>query len=1354
MSTVDKMLIKGIRSFDPENKNVITFFRPLTLIVGPNGAGKTTIIECLKLSCTGELPPNARSGHSFVHDPKVAGETETKGQIKLRFKTAAGKDVVCIRSFQLTQKASKMEYKAIESVLQTINPHTGEKVCLSYRCADMDREIPALMGVSKAILENVIFVHQDEANWPLQDPSTLKKKFDDIFSATRYTKALEVIKKLHKEQAQEIKTYKLKLENLQTLKDAAYKLREGISQDQEKTEVLQGQLQDLERNIQTMDAKIQHNEATLKDLRKLEKQKMSKTDVRSTLYKVKEEQHANLAEENEDTDEELKEWKTKFDERIAMLESKSSKLEREKDDLAARSSLLNIAIKESIKEISKLQTEAEAHVSLKNERDSLIQKLFARHNLGSLPSTPFSNEVAMNFSNRIKSRFMDLEKDLEEKKKSNELKLKVAWDRFMNANDRWKDTEAQKQAKVEIKKGILKRIEEKERERDSYELHVSNMNLAHIDERDKNMQNEIERKTNQLAGREFESNILQKQNELFTVEQKIKALSREKDIMDADSEDRVLLSFKKMDEIRDRVKGVLKGRLPPDKDLKNEIGQALRVTSCGLMVIDDMGNRPNGDGPELGLGKERRGNLKEMKRALGMEFDDLNSKSRESEKEVNMLQMKIQEVNNNLSKLHKDMDSRKRFIESRVQSLDPQAIIDSYLQVLDSAKEKRDMQKSKYNIADGMRQMFDPFERVARAHHICPCCERPFSAEEEDDFVKKQRVKATSSAEHIKVLAVESSNADSSFQQLDKLRVVYEEYAKIGNETIPLAEKKLIELNEELDQKSTALDDVLGVLAQIKADKDSVEALVPPVENVDRLYQEIQALQKQVDDLEYKLDFRGQGVKSKEEIQLELNTLQSTKDSLHNDLEKLRDERRDMENDLSNIRLRWHRLREDKVEAAKQLSNVKMAEDELDRLSEEKSQVDLDEKHLAEALGPLSNEKEKWLGDYNDLKGKLNSDYEEQAEVRRNYQQGVETLLGLTSKIKEYAIWSLGVIYVVLLSVILIINLLSTRYNDSRKGDRLKELQEKQALSESELGSCEIRKQEIVAELDRSKELIQKQVEVKRNIEDNLKYRKTRDEIDELTREIESLEEKMMKIGGVSTIEADLVKLTQERERLLSELNRCKGTMSVYQSNVSKNKVELKQAQYKDIDKRYYDQLIQLKTTEMANKDLDRYYNALDKALMRFHTMKMEEINKIIRELWQQTYRGQDIDYIFIHSDSEGAGTRSYSYRVLMQTGNAELEMRGRCSAGQKVLASLIIRLALAETFCLNCGILALDEPTTNLDGPNAESLAAALLRIMEDRKGQENFQLIVITHDERFAQLIGQRQHAERYYRVTKDDQ
>ena len=67
------------------------------------------------------------------------------------------------------------------------------------------------------------------------------------------------------------------------------------------------------------------------------------------------------------------------------------------------------------------------------------------------------------------------------------------------------------------------------------------------------------------------------------------------------------------------------------------------------------------------------------------------------------------------------------------------------------------------------------------------------------------------------------------------------------------------------------------------------------------------------------------------------------------------------------------------------------------------------------------------------------------------------------------------------------------------------------------------------------------------------------------------------------------------------------------------------------------------------------------------------------------------------------------------------------------MLASFIIRLSLAETFCANCGILALDEPTTNLDQENIEGLASALTDIIESRKKQESFQLIVITHDDMF---------------------
>lgn len=75
---------------------------------------------------------------------------------------------------------------------------------------------------------------------------------------------------------------------------------------------------------------------------------------------------------------------------------------------------------------------------------------------------------------------------------------------------------------------------------------------------------------------------------------------------------------------------------------------------------------------------------------------------------------------------------------------------------------------------------------------------------------------------------------------------------------------------------------------------------------------------------------------------------------------------------------------------------------------------------------------------------------------------------------------------------------------------------------------------------------------------------------------------------------------------------------------------------------------------------------ALEKALLTFHTTKMADINKTIKELWQRTYRNQDIDFIEIKADGDGRGTKSYNYRVVMHIASTELDMRGRCSAGQK----------------------------------------------------------------------------------------
>ena len=91
----------------------------------------------------------------------------------------------------------------------------------------MDKHIPMLLGVSKSILENVIFCHQEESNWPLMDSRLLKQKFDDIFAATQYTKVLDHIKKLRLEQLKKLREYDSELKISQINVDTFNKLKDS-----------------------------------------------------------------------------------------------------------------------------------------------------------------------------------------------------------------------------------------------------------------------------------------------------------------------------------------------------------------------------------------------------------------------------------------------------------------------------------------------------------------------------------------------------------------------------------------------------------------------------------------------------------------------------------------------------------------------------------------------------------------------------------------------------------------------------------------------------------------------------------------------------------------------------------------------------------------------------------------------------------------------------------------------------------------------------------------------------------------------------------------------------------------------
>ena len=92
--------------------------------------------------------------------------------------------------------------------------------------------------------------------------------------------------------------------------------------------------------------------------------------------------------------------------------------------------------------------------------------------------------------------------------------------------------------------------------------------------------------------------------------------------------------------------------------------------------------------------------------------------------------------------------------------------------------------------------------------------------------------------------------------------------------------------------------------------------------------------------------------------------------------------------------------------------------------------------------------------------------------------------------------------------------------------------------------------------------------------------------------------------------------------------------------------------------------------------------------------------------------------------------------------------MRGRCSSGQRMMASLVIRIALAQAFSGGYAVIALDEPTTNMDSYNSEGLAESIGFLSSN---YDKLQLIIITHDQDFMRKIIRESPRESYLTIEK---
>ncbi|KAG2010170.1 RAD50 [Coprinopsis cinerea AmutBmut pab1-1] len=392
MSSLNKLAIRGIRSFDDKQISVIEFFSPVTVIVGHNGSGKTTIIECLKYATTGEQPPNTRGG-AFVHDPKMANEKEVKAQVKLRFHSANGTRMLAVRNLSVTvKKTAGLTMKTLESILGLDDPgKTNKRAVISTKCAEMDVEIPQLLGVSKAVLENVIFCHQEDSYWPLAEPSILKKKFDEIFEATKYTKALDNIKALRKDRVADLKAEQERLSSLKLQKDRADKLRlrmkdlnATIVAKEAEYENAKAQYEEVQNSNRIFyDYNSKFREIYLKVESLEEKKKSKRMDL--------EEARDGNFQEISGTDDDLQNRLNRFDAHVDSQRERLAKEERRRQDIEDELTDLRN------REVQLSEMKAQYEVEAKNqrarviEREELVREIAKQFNITGISSQSLIN---------------------------------------------------------------------------------------------------------------------------------------------------------------------------------------------------------------------------------------------------------------------------------------------------------------------------------------------------------------------------------------------------------------------------------------------------------------------------------------------------------------------------------------------------------------------------------------------------------------------------------------------------------------------------------------------------------------------------------------------------------------------------------------------------------------------------------------------------------------------------------------------------------------------------------------------------------------------------------------------------
>ncbi len=801
-------------------------------------------------------------------------------QVKLSFKGTSGAKMVATRSLQLTVKKATRQQKTLEG--QLFMAKDGERTAISSRVAELDQILPQYLGASRAILDYVIFCHQDESLWPMSEPSVLKKKFDEIFEAMKYTKAIDNIKVLRKKQNEELGKYKLLEQQYKIDKDRADRAEKQSRELAAEIETLRGECQELKKEI----------EQTTRETERLWSQAAVFEQIIGTLNGKRIEAQAKQESINDlgkyiqvmdESDDWLASELQKYEQRMPALAAQIESQLKQHEQLSRAMETCRQQLGTKMTAIGKYQAEKAQYERQLARRKSMIKEIARRHGMRGF-DTELDDSLIEEFMVRLGKMSRDQNMALERAKRETREELQQAQ---MTLNQLGEKRSALVQRKNDAKQAIMSN----EQKANAFQAELNKVGVdegqkAVLESAFKDLQVRLENARTEYDAAAWDEKIRTTNEQLRSVEENSARLNGELIQRTRQAGDLARLEFLQK-ELKDRQKSLDTMAGAFGDKLTDAIGpqwQPATVERDFQSVLDQATDRLTE------TERRRDGVSRELEQ---VEFS-LHT-SRES------LKRKSQEL---------------RDCRARVKD----AIGDEpeqYPEVVAEFERDRDTRKGDVDNFANLRKYYQECIKAAKEQGACRLCRRQFDKPKEHaQFL--ERLESLISKAGPQALVDELKDIEEDLRRAREAGPSYDAMQRLSGSEIPSLEAEVNQLEGRRKNLLIQVEEQDAAVKQRQLERKDVEFLSKTVQTIAKYHVEIQKLGEQIQGLSSQQRDTAPS-RTLEQIQEELSSFSEHGRALKNTISKLIADKERGRSQITTYELELRDLRSKLADASHQL---------------------------------------------------------------------------------------------------------------------------------------------------------------------------------------------------------------------------------------------------------------------------------------------------------------------------------------------------------------------------------------------------------------------------------------------------